>query len=146
MFEKHGVKNKQKIIQSIKYLERRGLVITKKIGKTTYAEITEDGKKRIKKYDFNNMKIEKPKTWDKKWRIVCFDVPETKKKGRDSLRLKLKELNFLPLQKSVWLHPYPCANEINFISEVFQISPYVWLMEAAKIDREKYIKNHFNLV
>ena len=39
--------------------------------------------------------------------------------------MKLKELGFLELQKSVLVLPYECEDEINFIMEVFLIRPFV---------------------
>ena len=56
---------------------------------------------------------------DGEWRIVIFDIPEKFKKAREALRMKLKELGFLELQKSVFIFPYECEDEINFIVEVF---------------------------
>lgn len=44
------------------------------------------------------MKITK-KDWDKRWRIVVFDVPEELRKGRDVLHSKLRALGFYELQK-----------------------------------------------
>src|SRR3990167_10881901 len=38
--------------------------------------LTEKGKKRIVLYNFEQMVILKPKRWDKKWRIITFDIPE----------------------------------------------------------------------
>ena len=35
--------------------------------------------------------------------MVLFDIPETQKKIRDSLRKKLKKLGFLEFQKSVFI-------------------------------------------
>jgi len=38
------------------------------------------GKKRILRYDLDNMKIKKPLKWDGYWRIVVFDIPEDEKR------------------------------------------------------------------
>jgi len=45
------------------------------------------------------------KPWDKKWRLVVFDIPEKNRLARDALRKKLKELGFAPLQRSTWISP-----------------------------------------
>ena len=49
------------------------------------------------------LKIDKPKIWDKKWRIVVFDIPEKQRGARDSLRTYLKKLDFYELQKSIFI-------------------------------------------
>src|SRR3990167_2211250 len=63
--------------------------------------------------------------WDKKWRVVIFDIPEKSRMARDALRRKLKELEFRELQKSVFVHPYECKKEIDFIIEFFNLRHYV---------------------
>lgn len=61
--------------------------------------------------------IEQPKKWDKWWRLVIFDVPEKHRVARDFLREKLRQLNFLPIQRSAWILPWPCENEMRLIRE-----------------------------
>lgn len=129
----------------INYLKRHGLVILRESGNDIVVSITERGRRRLYTYNFEHLRIEAPQRWDGKWRLVAFDVPEEKRNARDALRDKLKGLGFLKLQQSLWAHPYPCENEINLIGEVFQVSPYLWLVEAAKIDHEDYLLKKFKL-
>jgi len=103
------------------------------------------GKKRILRYDLDNMKIKKPLKWDGYWRIVVFDIPEDEKKARSALRIKLKDLGFYPLQKSVFIHPYGCKDEIDFIVEIFNLKPYVRLFTVKETDIELDLKNRFKL-
>lgn len=42
-------------------------------------EITKEGIKVALQYKFTEMKIPQPDRWDKKWRVVIFDVSEGKK-------------------------------------------------------------------
>ena len=57
------------------------------------------------------------KKWDKKWRMVIFDIPEAKRPARDQIRRLLKDLGFLKLQISVWVHPLPCLEQFRIIRE-----------------------------
>ncbi|OGZ22287.1 MAG: hypothetical protein A2W55_01210 [Candidatus Nealsonbacteria bacterium RIFCSPHIGHO2_02_38_10] len=107
--------------------------------------LTEKGKNRALTYDFDNIKIDK-QNWDGKWRLVIFDVPEYKRSGRDDLREKLKELGFYELQKSVWICPYNCKNQIDFIIELFGLREYVRFAVVDSIDNELYLKKIFNLL
>jgi phenylacetic acid degradation operon negative regulatory protein len=69
-----------------------------------YLQLTSKGKKKlIRRFSLLNMQKKK---WDKKWRIVIFDIAEVDKRIRDKLRQKLKELGFGMLQQSVWITPY----------------------------------------
>ncbi len=91
------------------------------------------------------MRILKPRKWDGKWRIVGFDIPEKQKKAREALRYKLKELGFLQIQKSLFLYPYPCREEIEFIGEIFQINKCITFIEAISITNESYLKREFKI-
>jgi len=106
--------------------------------------LTEKGKLKALTYHFQKMKIETEK-WDGKWRLVVFDIPEKIKKGRDALREKLKQLGFYELQKSVFVFPYKCKDEIDFIIEFFQLRKYVRFGVLESIDNELHLKKIFNL-
>ena len=45
--------------------------------------------------------------WDGKWRMVVFDLPETKRGLRNGLRKQLRAARFGGLQRSVWISPDP---------------------------------------
>jgi phenylacetic acid degradation operon negative regulatory protein len=49
--------------------------------------------------------------WDGRWRLVIFDVPETRSITRDRLRRYLQNHGFGYLQKSVWITPDPATEE-----------------------------------
>lgn len=108
--------------------------------------LTEKGKKRVLRYELESMKISKMKKWDGKWRVVLFDVPETKKKMRDILRFRLKKLDFFEFQKSVFVHPFDCQNEIDFLVEFYMIRPNVRFMVVESVDNELHLKKHFGLL
>ena len=65
--------------------------------------ITGEGKKKILKYNLEDMEI-KEKT-DGKWRVIIYDVSNLRKSQRDLFRRMLDRLKFLRLQESVYLTP-----------------------------------------
>jgi len=107
--------------------------------------LAEGGKDRILKYNLDKIEIKKPPQWDKLWRLVIFDIPEDKNMGRKALGAKLKELGFYPMQKSVFIHPYECKNEIDFITEMFELAPFVRFLRVKDVDIELDLKNKFHL-
>lgn len=127
------------------YLRRKKLIEYKDIGKKTFISLTENGKKQILKYDFEEMKIEKTSRWDGKWHLVMFDIPQSKKNARDALRLKLLDLGFLKFNNSVWLYPYECKKEVDFVAEFFMIGKYVHYAVAEEITNSKTLKKIFCL-
>ena len=89
--------------------------------------LTPKGKKLVNKFVFEEMTIKAPKVWDNRWRLIIFDIPEKFRQGRDALRRKLEDLGFYQCQKSVWIHPFECIDEVGFIKEMFEIKSFVSL-------------------
>lgn len=103
-------------------LKKRKLIKIEKRNNQIYISLTEKGKSRAGKYQIDDLKIKRPKKWDKKWRIVIFDISSKKKIVREALRGKLKQLDFFQLQKSVWLHPFDCREEITLLKDFFNLN------------------------
>lgn len=112
-------------------------------GSFTYV-LTDKGKIKILTYHFQNMKI-KNSNWDRKWRVVIFDIPEKLKIARDALRRKLKDLGFYEFQKSVFIFPYECKDEIDFVIEFFNLRKYVRYGVIEFIDNDLHLKEIFKL-
>lgn len=107
--------------------------------------LTKKGRECALTYKVDEMKIEKPAVWDRKWRIITFDIPERMKKTRDALRLHLQRIGCIEFQKSVFIHPYPCDNEIDFLIELHHARPYVRKIIATTIDNEMHLRVKFGL-
>ena len=57
-------------------LRRRGLIDIRQEGAQIYISLTKEGKKRADYMQIDDLKIQKPKRWDGKWRLVIFDISE----------------------------------------------------------------------
>ena len=130
-------------------LKQRKLVeiIKEKNGKFQ-VKLTNKGQRRSKDFYLQNLKIKKPQTWDGKWRILIFDIPSRPKifdQARNALRNKIKELKFRQLQKSAWVFPYECEDEILFIAELYNVQKYIEIITAEKILHEEELKKSFKL-
>ena len=137
--------DKEKLHKEFKNFYRSKLVKRKKNKDGSYTIIlTEKGKVKALTYSIQNMKIEN-KEWDGKWRIVIFDIPEKIRKGRDALRKKIRELGFYELQKSVFVFPYNCKDEIDFIIEFFGLRKYVRYGVLDSIDNNFELEKIFSL-
>lgn len=113
-------------------------------GSTTLT-LTHKGKLKTLTFHFQKMILEK-KDWDGKWRMVIFDIPEKIRNGRDALREKLQKLGFYELQKSVFVFPYECEDEIEFIIEFFNLKRFVRFGVLNSIDNALHLKQHFRLI
>lgn len=112
---------------------------------TTTTVLTEKGKRRALTFNFGKMKINTPEIWDGFWHIVIFDIPEKYKAARFSLRDKLLALGFFQCQKSVYIHPFPCEDEVDFISQFFDVGRFVRYGILKHITNEAELLLRFNL-
>lgn len=133
-----------KYYQSAKHLNRVGLVGFKEKDGVTTIYLTKNGKKVSLKYSLDDIEIKKPQKWDEKWRIIIFDIPDKYKAGRHAIQAKLSELGFVMLQKSVYVYPYECFDEIDFIRRVYNIKPFVKYILAEDIEDAKKMLWKFN--
>ena len=141
-----GKIKRQRIKEAIRRLNRKRLIELTQKGNHLYIEITENGKRLIKNFDYDNIELPSHKNWDKKWRMVIFDVPEKKNKERRALSVKLKDLGFYPLQESVFIYPYDCRNEIDFICSFLDIDRYINYCVVDTLDKkEGNLRKFFNL-
>jgi len=108
--------------------------------------VTKKGKEIIRKIDLEHISLQKPARWDRKWRIVAFDISEERKKGREALRNTLYKLGFFKLQKSLFVHPYPCDEEIELVRDIYEVRQNeVMIVVAESIPHEKQLKKFFRL-
>lgn len=84
--------------------------------------------------------------WDGKWRMVLFDVPESKRRFRDYLRSLLKQLGFLQWQRSVWVSPYAYGSEFREHLKLLELLPFVEVFEVARIPGEERFLKKFKVL
>lgn len=103
------------LYQAIRELREKGYIeLTKNDEGKILMKLTGKGK-----YEIKIRKILEEKKWDGKWRVVVFDIPEKHKKLRHALRWKLREWEFIPWQKSVWVSKKNIIEPLReFIKEV----------------------------
>jgi len=136
----------KKIYDTFYKLKKQGLVNFYEKNNQIYISLTEKGRKKAGWMQIDALKIEKPKRWDGKWRILLFDIAEMKRAYREALRGKLKELNFQLFQKSAWINPYDCTKEINLLKSFFGLSDKeIKLIVSGNIGDDKKFRKFFKL-
>ena len=134
------------LARSLAGLNKNKIIILKEESGKFTVKLTEKGRKVVKIFLFDSMRIEQQKVWDKKWRIIIFDIPEKGgRRARDAMRFKLQNIGFYQLQKSVWVFPYPCEKEVQLICEVFEINPFVNIVIAEKVYNDDDLRKYFKL-
>lgn len=145
-YKQQKEESKKRYYNSFYYLRRKGLLKMEYKGKQLHISLTEEGKSVAEKYSIDDLKIDKPKKWDKKWRILIFDIEEKYRMRRESLRGKLKELGLYQLQRSVWVCPYHFEREMDVLKNFFGFTKgEMTTIVANEIDREEKLLTFFNL-
>lgn len=137
---------KEKFIRDLKNLQIRNLINYRELDSGEIEiVITSEGKEKILRYQIDEIKLKPLKHWDGKWRLIMFDIPHNHKTARDALRKKLLDLKFYPLQKSIFITPYPCEDEIDFIASIFDIRKYILIFYVVFFEGEEKLKRQFNI-
>ena len=107
--------------------------------------LTAKGRDLLQRIRLDQIKIPKPKKWDRIWWLVSYDIPRTANKARNHFRSLLEIYGFYPVQDSLWVYPYKCKEEIATVAHNLNISLFVIVMETDHLPNEEYMENHFKL-
>lgn len=91
------------------------------------------------------MNVQKQNSWDGKWRVVIFDIPEDSRGKRDQLRLLLKQKGFAKLQASVFVNPYPLNREAVSYLKQSGLMSYIRILKVEEMDNDADLKRKFHL-
>ena len=134
---------KDRFLRRLRRFEKDKLVKIEEVDGETTVEITKEGIKRALTFKLSTMKIKKPRRWDRLWRLVIFDVKEDKKAARDRFRESLKSLGFYMMNESVFVHPYSCFDEVEFLRQVSGVGKEVIYIVANSIEGAIDLEGHF---
>lgn len=147
--QKEERKRQQRIWQALTRLERRGLIKKQPLKQKRgyHLILTGKGKTALRAVKAHSLSLElTDKQWDGKWRMILFDIPEKDSGARKSLRQILLQAGAYPLQKSVFITPVVCGNEIENLAFALGHQKMVLYCEVVNLGRiEDSIRKHFNL-
>jgi len=105
-------------------------------------KLTAKGKKLLKLNSIHDIQLaDSKKDWDGIWHVISYDIPDNKKSQRDYFRRKLEELGFTMVQKSMFIFPYNCEEEVALLALELGISPFVMHLTTNQLPKEdKYLK------
>ncbi len=141
---KKGARFNHQTKSALGKLAEKGLVIFVEHKGKRVARLTEAGEQTLA-LKSNSVSRPKPKRWDRRWRIVMFDIPERRKTVRDALRRFMDRYGFFRLQDSVWVYPHDCEDVIALAKAHFHIGADALYIIAEFIERDKHLREHFGL-
>jgi len=87
----------------------------------------------------------KPKRWDGRWRMLIFDIPETRRSTRDKIRRSLISVGFQRLQDSVWAYPYDCEDFVSLLKADFKIGKDMLYLIVEEMEGDRHLRDSFGL-
>lgn len=135
----------QQIKRAFEYARRSHILKLQQIPSGYRVMLTPQGQQRLREFRLGELRLPRPKSWDGKWRIVVFDVPEKYKRRRVIFSRKLRELGMCRIQKSVYVWPHPLQDEVDVMKEAYEIRPFVRMATAIHIDRQRDLLKFFQV-
>lgn len=108
-------------------------------------KLTQKGEAKLRQLELHDFKLKKPKRWDKKWRMLIFDIREDRKYLREKIRRTLVAIGFEKLQLSVWVYPYDCEDLVTLLKADLKVGREVLYIIVDKIENDAWLKKRFNL-
>ncbi|MDP2648840.1 MAG: CRISPR-associated endonuclease Cas2 [bacterium] len=136
---------KQRLRETLLRLKRKGMVAFEKRGNKNYPYLTKKGIEQAERLKIGSLSIPKPLRWDRRWRIVIFDIPQDKNALRDRIRSMLLNLGFYKLQHSVWVYPHDCEEIVALLKLNQGVRSEVLYIIADAIEYDHPIREHFSL-
>jgi len=136
----------RRISQAISRLQAKGLLERVTAGSGVRLQLTKMGSAAAEKMEaMESIRVRIPTQWDGKWRIVIFDVWESRRGLRDRLRILLQKTGFVKIQNSVWVLPYDCEELFVFMRTELRLGNGVLYIVADEIEHDKKLRQHFKL-
>ena len=108
-------------------------------------KLTEAGENKLRHWELEDYKFKRPHKWDKKWRVIIFDIPEKKKKVRNQIRNLFISAGLFRLQDSVWVYPYDCEDIVGLLKTDLGVGRDLLYMIVDEIENDKHLREEFDL-
>jgi CRISPR/Cas system-associated endoribonuclease Cas2 len=110
-----------------------------------HVRLTEEGKHQLVRMVARSPDTRIHKRWDKRWRMVIYDIREERKQMRKELQSLLRNFGFMKLQNSVWVYPHDCEALVVLLKANFKVGQEVLYVVVEKIENDTLLKKHFEI-
>lgn len=136
-----GKREQEVIKRSRERLVKRGLLIYR----NRLLQLTPKGERELRFLTLTEFGLEKPRRWDGRWRVLAFDIPESRRRVRARVREILNRIGFKRLQDSVWLYPYDCEDVIVLLKADLKIGKDVLYLIVDELEFDLPHRRYFGL-
>lgn len=135
----------RQLSQSLWYAKKKGLFATQERADGLAVTLTYKGREHLLKLKRLGLKFKPPNKWDGRWRMVTFDIPESRRYARDNFRLALKRIGFRKLSGGLWIYPFEVGEQLSLIEEALLIKRFVRHLTVDSFDGQEQAVQAFGL-
>jgi phenylacetic acid degradation operon negative regulatory protein len=114
-------------------MARRGWLTVARRGTRSYHDLTLRGRAVLAEGGRRIHHPPREEPWDGTWLLVAFSIPESRRRLRDQLRVKLQWLGCAPLTNGLWITPHDVRREIQAIATELRVAKHVELFRGPHI-------------
>ena len=132
--------------KSITSLQKKGYVVVSSKKGGPFIRLTKAGERFLEIAEHRSLdKIYTQKKWDGHWRLVIFDIPESRRKVRIRVATMLRSFGFTRLQDSVWVYPHDCEELIALLKADLLLRREVLYAVAVEIEHDDWLRRRFGV-
>ena len=144
--EKASQFDSRKIKDAFYYLKKKKLITGEAKDGQIQICLSPEGKREADRCQINQLKIPRPRIWDKKWRFLILNLSSEQAFKKELLRRQIRRLGFYPLARQAWVFPFACEKEIKLLRRFFQLKTKdLRLAELIKLEEDQFLKEDFKV-
>ncbi len=110
--------SQQAVRSTVSRMTRREMLRIDRIGSRSYYSLTDKMSRVIEEGAARIFHFHEPRnTWDRRWHLITYSVPENEREARDRLRQELSWMGFGMLTSALWISPRNHNAEIEQLAE-----------------------------
>lgn len=153
--------NEQAVRAAVSRMYRQGWLQSSRKGNRSFYSLTARGMDRMEEAGARIFKL-RTVTWDGKWRVFMYSIPEKRRSIRDELRKELVWSGFGALSSSCWISPndlnrqveglidkYSIAGDVHFFTAVYdgpgdnsRLVQECWNLKSAALRYREFIEEY----
>ncbi|HVC19078.1 MAG TPA: PaaX family transcriptional regulator C-terminal domain-containing protein [Vicinamibacterales bacterium] len=106
-------------------MTQKGWLSAERRGIRSYYGLTRRGRRLLETGRERIYHPPRNEPWDGAWYLVAYSIPETGRRRRDALRVKLQWLGCGLLTNGLWITPHDVRNELRETAEALKVSKHL---------------------